>query len=547
LAGPERSQAGAGERNSLVEARCAEAEALLLQDRFDEARAAINHALRLAPKHAAAVHILGVIEMESGSLERAVELIKRSAALDPKAHEPLYYLASTYGHLGRWEDAAAAYRAALERKPDVVPVMQELASALFSLGRQQEAIAILRRVVALAPDRLRSYAELAHADPASLTDEDVTRLEAVCADAAEMKDHVASAAFALASLFEHRRDYDRAFDYLKRGNDLHREGLIEGKGRLPSGMVVPAKALPRRLDPAAALAELEQIAAFAELTFNQDFIARYRGFGHPSSLPIFVVGMPRSGSTLIEQVLSSHPLVHGAGEVDTLSTHLIHMQWPFVGYRVRGFDGVTRPSEPPKPPARYFRERGAAYVKALRHFNPRAQRIVNKMLGNYQNVGMIELCLPNAVILHAVRDPVDNCLGCYKQLFATGNETTYDLGDIGRHYVQYRRMMEHWARVLPGRVVDVVYEDMVADPESQVRRLLDACRLPWNDACLRFYETQRPVRTASVSQVRQPIYKSSVQRWRRYEKHLGPLFAALGRYAPKDIASAAPAPDFGLK
>jgi tetratricopeptide (TPR) repeat protein len=547
LTGPDRIGANAGERNALVEARCAEAEALLLQDRFDEARAAINHALRLAPRHAAAVHILGIIEMESGSLERAVELIKRAAALDPKAHEPLYYLASTYGHLGRWEEAVAAYRAALARKPDVVPVLQELATALLALGRQEEAIATLRRVAALDPDRLRTYTELAQADPASLTEADLGRLQAVCADPAQDKERTVSAAFALASLFEHRGEYDAAFAHLRRGNDLYRELLVEGKGRLPPGMVMPASALPRRLDPAAALAEVAQSASSAALTFTQEFLGRYRGFGHPSSLPIFVVGMPRSGSTLIEQILSSHPLVHGAGEVDTLSAHLVRMQWPHVGYRLPGPDGVTRPTEPPKPPARYFRERGAAYVKALRAFNPRAQRVVDKMLGNYQHVGMIELCLPKAVIIHAVRDPVDNCLGCYKRLFATGNETTYDLGDIGRHYVHYRRTMEHWARVLPGRVVDVVYEEMVAEPADQIRRLLEACGLPWNDACMRFYETQRPVRTASLVQVRRPIYQTSVQRWRRYEKHLGPLFEALGPYAPKDVATGARAPNGNQK
>src|SRR5438270_5430961 len=181
--------------------------------------------------------------------------------------------------------------------------------------------------------------------------------------------------------------------------------------------------------------------------------------------------MPRSGSTLIEQILSSHPLVHGAGEVDTLSA-MTHMQWPYLGYRLRGPDGVMRPTEPPKPASRYFRERGAVYVKALRAFDPKAQRIVNKMLGNYMHVGMIDLCLPKSIIIHAVRDPVDNCLGCYKRLFATGNETTYDLTDIGRHYAWYRRIMAHWQRVLPGRVIDVVYEEMVADPERHIRRLI---------------------------------------------------------------------------
>jgi hypothetical protein len=154
------------------------------------------------------------------------------------------------------------------------------------------------------------------------------------------------------------------------------------------------------------------------------------------------------------------------------------------------------------------------------------------MPDNFFDIGMIHLCLPNAVILHSVRDPVDTCLGCYRQIFATGHETTYDLTLIGKTYVLYRRLMEHWQRVLPGRVIDVVYEKLVADPESEIRRLVAICGLPWNDACLRFYENQRPVTTASSSQVRQPIFKGAVQRWRRYEKHLGPLLEALGPYAP---------------
>ena len=150
-----------------------------------------------------------------------------------------------------------------------------------------------------------------------------------------------------------------------------------------------------------------------------------------------------------------------------------------------GADGVLKPSPPPKPANRYFRELGAAYVKALRGYSAQAQRITDKMPDNYFDIGMIHLCLPNAVILHSVRDPVDTCLGCYKQIFATGHETTYDLTLMGKTYVLYRRLMEHWNRVLPGRVVDVVYENLVADPETEIRRLLAACGLPWNDACLR--------------------------------------------------------------
>ena len=520
---------------ALVRHLCAEAERLLLRDQFDEAREAVNHALRLDPRHAAAVHILGVIEMENGSPEKAIQLIKRSAALDPSAYEPHYYLGRTLAHLGRYEEAAATFRKALEIQPDLLPVLEELGSTLQSLGRQDQAKEVFRRAITLDPARLAPYHHLADIDPTALTGEEISMLERIFADPAEAMGRVATCGFTLAAVYDHRRDYDAAFAHLKRANDLVKALLVEGKGEAPPGMVAPGGEIPRRLDPADALAEVARTATLIETTYTPEFFQRYRGFGHPSRLPVFVLGMPRSGSTLIEQILSSHPLVHGAGEIDAVAKTMGGMRWPGWGYRIQASDGTIRTAEPPKPPARYFRELGAAYVKELRRYHPRAERIVNKMPGNYMQIGLIELCLPKATIFHSVRDPVDNCLGYYRVMFGTANETSYDLGLIGQHYRLYRRIMEHWQRVLPGRVIDVVYEDLVADPERQIRRIIEACGLPWNDACLRFYENQRPVKTASLNQVRQPIYAGAVQRWRRYAKHLGPLFEALGPYAPKDV------------
>jgi len=520
---------------ALVRHLCAQAEGLLLRDRFDEARQAVDHALRLDPRHAAAVHILGVIEMENGSPEKAIQLIKRSAALDPTAHEPHYYLGRTLAHLGRYEEAVASFRKALEVQPDLLPILEELGSALQSLGRQEQAKDVFRRAITLDPARLSSYNSLAGIDPSALTAEEIVMLERIFADPSEQPNRVASAGFTLASVHDHRRDYDAAFAHLKRANDVVKALLVEGKGEAPSGLVAPGGAIPRRMDPAESLAEIARTASAIETNYTPEFFQRYRGFGHPSRLPVFVLGMPRSGSTLIEQILSSHPLVHGAGEIDAVATTMGGMRWPSWGYRIQASDGTIQIAEPPKPPARYFRELGAAYVKELRRYHPRAERIVNKMPGNYTQIGLIELCLPKATIFHSVRDPVDNCLGYYRVLFGTANETSYDLGLIGQHYRLYRRIMDHWQRVLPGRVIDVVYEDLVADPDRQIRRIIEACGLPWNDACLRFYETQRPVQTASLNQVRRPIYGGAVQRWRRYAKHLGPLFEALGPYAPKDV------------
>ena len=227
--------------------------------------------------------------------------------------------------------------------------------------------------------------------------------------------------------------------------------------------------------------------------------------------------MPRSGSTLIEQILAAHPQVTALGETAALPPML-----------ERGF------------PAAKAEVRRAArrYLEAMRARGWRgAGRFVDKTLENYLHVGAIALMFPKAVILHAVRDPVDTCLSCYRQLFASGGETLYDLADIGAEYAAYRGVMEHWGRVLPGRVVDVDHEALVADPERRIRWLVtEACGLAWNDACLRFHEAAGPVRTASSGQVRQPIFTTSVARWRRYERELAPLLAALGPYAPKPSA-----------
>jgi len=520
---------------SAVMALCADARKLLLEDRFYEARKVVQQALRLKPTHAAAVYVLGAIEMASGSLDEAAKLMKRTIELEPTIPDPHYFLGVTYEQLGRHEEAVAAFRAALAIKPDLQSAPDALIRALRTLGRQEEAIEAVRRQLSLEPKDISAYVHLSRLDPHALAPAEISWLEATAGSAVKL--HAAFACFALAEVFDARRDYDRSFAYLKRGNDLYRDLLTKTDGKLPSNMVLPVGAIPRRLAPAKALQELARTTAQVEITFDKPLLDRYAGFGHTSSLPIFIIGMPRSGSTLIEQILSSHPLVYGAGELDLVIKHLTEMHWPFAGYLLPSAGGGLRPSPPPAPPNRYFRERGAAYVKALRGYNARAQRIVDKMPGNYIYLGMIHLCLPKATIIHSVRDPLDTCLGCYKQLFATGNETTFDMAMIGQHYQRYRRLMDHWQRVLPGRVIEVAYERLVADPETEIRRLLAACGLPWHEGCLRFHETQRPVSTASMNQVRQPIFKSAVGRWRRYEKHLGPLLEALGPYAPAQAAS----------
>ena len=262
-----------------------------------------------------------------------------------------------------------------------------------------------------------------------------------------------------------------------------------------------------------------------EAVFTRELIAAKSGGGDESPMPIFVLGMPRSGTTLIEQIIASHPLVHGAGELGELNE---------VVLTVRGPDGNTIPY--PEfvlaLDAAALKQIGARYVASVRKLMPegtQARYLTDKMPSNYYFAGLIHLALPNAVIIHCVRDPVDTCVSCYSKLFSGAQIHTYDLAELGRYYRRYERLMAHWRRVLPkGRILDVRYEDVVADLEGQARRILAYCALPWDDRCLAFHRTERPVRTASATQVRRPIYNTAVGRWRAYADDLGPLLAALG-------------------
>jgi hypothetical protein len=282
-----------------------------------------------------------------------------------------------------------------------------------------------------------------------------------------------------------------------------------------------------------------------EAVFTAELIAAKSGVGDPSPLPVFVLGMPRSGTTLVEQIIASHPAVHGAGELHSFNDVLL---------AVRTADGkpLPYPEFVPALQPEAINSIGARYLALLRQLAAAAstgragngeafERVTDKMPSNYYFAGLIHLALPNATIIHTVRDPVDTCISCFSKLFSAEQNHTYDLGELGRYYKRYERLMAHWHRVLPaGRILDVRYEDVVDDLEGQARRILFHCGLPWDDRCLSFHETDRPVRTASASQVRLPIYKSAVGRGRVYEAHIEPLLDALGlprRPAAKRTAS----------
>jgi tetratricopeptide (TPR) repeat protein len=483
--------------------------------RDDQAIALYAHVERHNPEALDAPYFLALIDL---ARDRPADALPRLEALSRRlASEARIWsvLAYAYSELGRWNEALAALDQAHRLAPTAP--QPERPTILEVLGRVDEAVGLYRQLAADPAQRLWALISLAKLRPTEITaDDKAAMVRATQAVDTETETKFALH-FALGELEEQSGDIDAAFAAFAAGNRLKRQTLTGETPRPPEPQI---GLHARALDPNRAAEDHRVAIAFRKAVFTPDFIAEYEGRGHHIAAPIFVLGMPRSGSTLVEQILSSHRRVQGMGEIYAL-TQATRGQYPLDLFA-------------PNPPG-HFRGLAEAYFKAVHnHGWGNAPRFVDKALHNYMDIGLIHLMLPKAVILHSVRDPVDTCLACYRKLFQTGSETTYDLGDVGRDYVRYREMMDHWAQVLPGRVIDVSHERLVADPEEQIRWLVtEACGLDWDPACLRFYETKRPVRTGSVAQVRQPIFTTSVERWRRYEKHLGPLFEALGPYAPQ--------------
>ena len=303
--------------------------------------------------------------------------------------------------------------------------------------------------------------------------------------------------FAVAKAYADLERHREAFDHMLRGNKLKR-GKIE-------------------YDEPANLALFDEIIG----TVTKKLMREKKGQGASSKVPVFILGMPRSGTTLVEQILSSHPQVFGAGELREMHEVTQAMrrpdgsEWPFPGFV-------------PSMTAKELRAFGEEYVRRVQALAPEASRVTDKMPSNFYYVGLIHLAMPNARIIHTMRDPIDTCLSCFSKLFSHEQNHTYDLGELGRFYRAYERLMAHWREILPkGVMIDVRYEDVVADLETQARRIIAHAGLEWDEACLAFHRNKRPVKTASATQVRRPIYKSSIGRWKPYEDLLAPLLKEL--------------------
>ncbi len=481
----------------LPEARYQVGVVLHALDRLDDAVRALDEALKLRPGMVPALYERGQVLNRLQDFEAAADCFERGLNLDPNS--PLLYhgLARTRHLQGRCEEARLLLAQALAKGGDTAECHTMLGLVHQSQGDFDAAIIDFEHAIASNPAHGHAHLCLALISESADPTAQVRELERVRDLGTLDTEQRASLAFALGSGYEKMGDTDAAFASYRIANDLrHAQFPID-------------------------IADLRSKAARLRAIFGQDRFANNAGaVGSDSERPVFVVGMPRSGTTLGEQILASHPQVHGHGELDGIRK--IEWQLP------RRLGG-TRPY--PECITALSSEVAVSlageYLARLEQDAPEALRSVDKMPHNFERLGLIALLFPRARVIHCMRDPVDTCLSNYFHDFVSDHRHTYDLDALGRFYRYYAELMAHWRAVLPISMFDVSYEALVGDQEGWSRKLVDFLGLPWDERCLAFYQSGRPVYTYSLWQVRQPIYSTSIQRWRPYAKHLGPLFDAL--------------------
>ena len=469
---------------------------------LDDAEFLLESVLVFAPDYRAARYEYASVLVQRHKYLQAIEETHKLLQLEPRnpAYRTLY--GNACGGLGRHEDALQVYRELLVDSPHAADVHLSIAHALKTLGRQPEAIESYREAAAVRPSYGDAYWSLANLKTYRFSDQELARMrnhEAATATSLIDRYHLC---FALGKALEDRGEYAESFRYYERGNAF-KKSESQYKAEL-----------------------IERNTSLQRQVCTGEFFAARQGFGCDRPDPIFIVGLPRAGSTLIEQILASHSQVEGTMELADI---------PRLVYQLQGRE--PNESTPRYPPvlaqldADQLRAFGEKYLEDTRMFRTGKRFFIDKMPNNFRHLGLIHLILPNAKIIDARREPMACCFSNFKQLFAAGQEFTYSFEDIGRYYRTYVELMEHWDTVLPGKVLRIQHEDVVGHLERNVRRMLEFCGLEFEPACLEYYKTERSVRTASSEQVRQPIYKEGIDQWRNFEPWLGPLKAALGELA----------------
>ncbi len=464
----------------------------------------LDNLASFAPGHPGGLTARAKALLELDAYEPALEAARRATSLAPENGEAAEVLAQALAVLGRTDEALDAFdKAAALPCPERENAMIGKAGLLGELGRSAEVQGALDAALAINPNSARALFNRSMGRTYMAGDAEVERMEALLSSGKQLtRDDVLMLHFALGKAWLDIGDDARAFEHLSAGNRLKRATFI--------------------YDAAATDRWMRSIAE----KFSGAVLERFSGAGDPSEVPVFVLGMPRSGTTLVEQILAAHAKVHGAGELKILQQIADRTSGPDL--RPAGFpqliDGV-RPQDAAKM--------GRYYLDRLLPKAPGAARIVDKMPANFLYAGLIRIILPNARIIHCRRDAADTCLSCYTKLFAGEQKFAYDLKELGLFYNSYATLMDHWRTLLPpDRFLEVQYADVVEGLEGQAKRLIAFLGLEWDAACLEYYNNKRQIRTASLDQVRKPIYRSSIGRWKTYAGHLTPLLDSLGVAAP---------------
>jgi tetratricopeptide (TPR) repeat protein len=464
-----------------------------------------RNAAKLAPDFFGAYMDLARALIEIDELDECEEVLRSAIDLQPDLPQPHALLGNLFTKQGKFEESVDAFKVALKKQPNHGPSLAGMGHALKTIGQQEESIDTYRDCITKFPEFGEAYWALANLKTFRFSDEEVATMEKNVGDEKLSDETRVNFNYSLGKSYEDQGSHDRAFQCYARGNALRRPN--------------------EEYDPVQTELIHDQIIE----TLSAEFLEQNEGNGDSDDAPIFIVGLPRSGSTLIEQILASHSQVDGTHELPELPRII-----KTINDQREGGVGY------PMALQHYGKELaalGRQYIETTARYRKGAAYFTDKMPNNFACIGLIAAILPNAKIVNARRHPLDSCMGCFKQLFYKGQSFTYDLVELGEYYLEYERLMAHWHAILPGKVLDIQYEDMVADQENQTRKLIEHCDLPWEDQVLRFYETDRAVITASSEQVRQPIYSKSVNSWRRFELHLEPLIEVLEpllRKLPKD-------------
>jgi tetratricopeptide (TPR) repeat protein len=464
--------------------------------RFKPARQMLTRVVELSPAYIPGWNELANLSMKQDRYDEALDAVQHALDIDPRMVHSWVVRGNILTRAQRNEESLEAYGQALEVSPHSAGALSGMGHVLKTIGRQDESIEAFRKCIKAHPAFGEAYWSLANLKTFTFNDEEVQVMQQMVEDTNLADEPRVNFFLSLGKHYENEKDYDRAFEHYRRGNDLRRENEI--------------------YDPVQTQVVHDRIID----VFSREFLDERAGWGDPDPSPILIVGLPRSGSTLIEQILASHSMVEGTMELPDLSRVISELS-------KRSPRGVDYPEAAEALDQDAVRALGQTYLQSTMRYRTGKAYFIDKMPNNFPSIGFLQLILPNAKVIDARRHPLDSCLGSYKQLFFKGQSFTYEQFELGHYYLQYRRIMEHWSEVLPGKVLDVHYEQMVGDQEVQTRRLLEHCGLPWEDQCLRFYETERAINTASSEQVRQPIYTKAVNFWRNYEPHLDELIQIL--------------------